>query len=800
MADMLPVNDHDALSVPPELISATTTRALRAIASVIDTLVSSCGDKAPRTNGLLITSTNSNSNLKARDPATIVDALNASLRRLVSVSVPALLAYDRVHTASTTTTKRPESRKKQKSAVGLPEPSGAAARAVDDLLGILYTLVLAPALRSFSPLSEGFVEACLGVDSASGPRFGPRSPPGAAQNGSTTTSATISPSGLTHPADLRPSILALVDDALCVLEQVLPATNGSSGTSSDASPSAFAPASSGSHTASGLGTRSQTQRSCSVFKNAGPDSHAHYQAEVGAGAEAIPSACHVKTLLALECVRELEKLYLPPRMTINPLDAPTEPEARIAGVPDALSGKGDVVPEAERRNTTRDGRSACGLQETITQSAVASPHSLPRRFPGLAEVLCQTLGDDSTRPGTVSGSASSSSPSPAASRTSLRLDFAGEPHRAPRSPRVAGNLGEIAAAGSTGSGPGCGPVRDSVRRATAVAEGRRRPGAAGASDTHAHAHAGVGDLRERTQQREKIRARTMVTTRLARKDTVWYLCAVLQRVLPAVALPSGSGCRSHCDAASGGCGSGLDCDAASASACPAATATATATTAATLAGNTASPSSAPNTPQAAIDTGPGTHTNTDTDTRTAIERAAEQAVYDALADLLRRTRRTLPIRTRALLASASSGFHPRKPSPGSGSGEASNHGRPAPASTSSFAFAAEDRASDAVVLSEGLLVPAATGSGEFTSTSTGAETGTGTGTGTEAGVSGGSAEIGVPRDRRGHMRAGTRSAGKGPALQAERERAREGQEAMGEVERGMLLAVLERTWLSIGVC
>lgn len=371
LADMLPVDDDDALSVPPDLISATTTRALRAVASVIDTLVSSCGDRAPRTNGLLITSTNSNSILKASDPATIVDALNASSRRLVSVSVSALVAYDRAHTASTTTTKPPESRKKQKSAVGLPsEPSGAAARAVDDLLGVLYTLVLAPAVRSFSPLSGGFVEACLGVDSTSGPRFGPRSPPGTAQNGSTTTSATISPSWLTHPPDLRPSILALVDDALCVLEQVLPATNGSSGTSSDASASAsaFAPASSGSCTpsaASGSGTRSQTQSSCSVFKNAGPDSHAHYQAGVGAGAEAIPSACHVKMLLALECVRELEKLYLPPRMTINPLDARTEPEAGTAGVPDALAGKSDVVPEAERRNATRDRRSACGLEETM---------------------------------------------------------------------------------------------------------------------------------------------------------------------------------------------------------------------------------------------------------------------------------------------------------------------------------------------------------------------------------------------------------------------------------------------------
>lgn len=316
----------------------------------------------------------------------------------------------------------------------------------------------------------------------------------------------------------------------------------------------------------------------------------------------------------------------------------------------------------------------------------------------------------------------------------------------------------------------------------------------------AHAHAGAGDLRGRTQQREKTRARMMVTTRLARKDTVWYLCAVLQRVLPAVALPSGSGCRSHCDAASGsGCGSGLDCDAAS----PVATATATATTTATLAGNTASPLSAPNTPQFAIDTGPGTHTNADT--KTAIERAAEQAVYDALADLLRRTRRTLSNRTRAL--ASASGFHqPRRPSvctrPGSSSrsgfssGEASNHGRPAPASTSSLAFAAEGRASEAE-LSEGLLVSAATGSGSGESTSTGA----GAGTGTDAGGSGGSAEISVPRDWRGHMRAGsttTRSAGKGPALQAERERTREGQEAMGEVERGMLLAVLERTWL--GVC
>ncbi|RPD59384.1 hypothetical protein L227DRAFT_576224 [Lentinus tigrinus ALCF2SS1-6] len=610
MADML--NDNP-LSVAVELVLSTTIRALRAIASVLDLVIGDCVQQEPSLHSKTSAASagRSGSNCTPCDPATLLGALTAILRRLISTVLTSLRRH---YTAAGS-----QANAKRKSAVARTRASQtqtAAFNAMDDVLGGLYALVLAPIVRSFYPLSQGFVSACLEARSRSGSRTNPRS------SGSGSSSKL--------PTDLRPALLALLDDSLSALEDVLPGSPAA--TSGPLSP--------------GIGAKL---------------------------AAAIPVAGHVKTLLALESVRELAQLYLPVRpLLCTEAEAEAEPPNLASDSVDigrtvsdraafvinlnndnsADPGPGPSTKEPTREggrgdaasaNSDRGGASTSRARHSwkTTTSSTGNPnhdqqqqqqHSQvpPRTFPGLAHVLYQNLPcppgsrDDSTRPGTSSAhplrpavfapsacaTASASTPAAAAS--------AGAVFTGLRS-RWAGNLGETLL-GAT-SGPGGGPVRGV-------------PPASLAETSHAHAHAqrgGAGtqcaeDLRGRERERERV-------TRLARKDAVWYLCTALRRVLPAAPGSGGT-------AAGSGTGTGTGSRTGKGNGTGATTCT--------------PPSSGPNnhpSPDAEVGVvdpsgnqghGRGSkHASSDSDSdpprAPSADTAAEQAVYDALADLLRLT-------------------------------------------------------------------------------------------------------------------------------------------------------------------
>ncbi|KAI0696477.1 hypothetical protein C8T65DRAFT_663606, partial [Cerioporus squamosus] len=698
-------------------------RALRAIASVLDLVIGGCVQQEPSLRSDT-SAGRTGSICTPCDSATLLGALTAISRRLVS----SVLSSLRTHYISAGS----QAKAKRKSALGRTRASQtqlAAANAIDDVLGGLYALVLAPIVRSFFPLSQGFASACVGSRSKPGSRTNsPRSNP---------SSETRSGSGSKLPTDVRPAVLALLDDTLSALEDVLPGSPA-------ASSGPFSPAIGGGY--------------------------------AKAVAAAIPDAKQVETLLALECVRELTKLYVPapprPRTAAEPseLDSasvdigPTtfvndsSPDPGPGpGTKEPTRGRGDASSaNSDRANTTTGAStSRAGRSGTATGN-----HQPPRTFPGLAHVLYQNLGssDDSTRPGTSSAhpflpssaSASSSAPrAPAAHAifTGLRSRWAG----------VAGNLGE-SLVGAT-SGPGCGPVRGA-------------PPASLAASSHIRADAQRGERGDAEDLRERV-------TRLARKDTVWYLCTALHRLLPAA---PGSG--------SGG---------------PSAPGPGAAWT--TAGASTFSPpSSGPNT-GSDVDTDPSGNqvhgvghapAPTCTTPPASADTAAEQAVYDALAELLRRTQP--PPRCRWsdrdlswLLASSTSSPACPRACASSASSCSSSAGSAPPGEEGSNHTDAKSRGcgrstgpgAPSVSVSVPVRDRGGTNSGECES-----ESSAGPVTGAAAGDS---EDL---RERMGERPSRTDSEGEDADARSAPD-VRMHDIFMGEVERGMLLAVLERAWLGV---
>ncbi|KAL1940627.1 hypothetical protein VTO73DRAFT_8062 [Trametes versicolor] len=419
--------------------------------------------------------------------------------------------------------------------------------AVDDILGSVYELLLVPAVRAFVLLSKGHLVACFaGTSTPRGKKRLDDAPP-------------ASP-------DLRPDVFTLLEGLLAILDDVLPY---------------IAPP-------------------CTPVRSPGRTS--------AAALAPIPGSDQVKTMLALECIRELERLYHP---------------------------DGDDLP-----NDASD--------------SPAQAYSRPAHTP--ASLAASSSGTHAARPGTA----------PAA------LPITERAH-----PRAARDLGE------TASGPAQhgGPVRDSLRAGAASASGGKaqRGRRAGRVD------AGV-DAR---------------IAKLARKDAVWWLCAVLDRLLPCLPPPS----------------VGPERETAAAGDDPTAY---------------SGPVPAYNGPTGAAAVGAD---------------VAHEAVYAALADLLRRTR-PRACSSRPPLPPASPSSSPRGLSP-----RASNHAESSPP--------ALGEATDDV------------------------------GPGPSMGAGGG-------KSKRGLEKASAPSRGERPRAEDRRAGwAGAGDVGMGEVERGMLLAVLERAWLGV---
>ncbi len=724
MADMLADN---SVSVAVELILSTTTRALRAIASVLTLVIGGTVQQEPSLRST--TSTGASGYCTPCDSATLLGALTAILRRLVSIIFSSL----RTHYTSAGS----QAKLKRKSALGRTRASQtqlAAFNAIDDVLGGLYALVLAPVVRSFFLLSQGFASACLG----------PCSTPNSRANStrSNPSSGSRSSSGSKLPTDLRPAVLALLDDTLSALEEVLPG--------SPAVPS-------------------------------GPFSPGTGGGNAKVAAAAIPGAGQVKTLLALECVRELTKLYLPapplPCTEAEPSDSDSVGIGRTGGghmgfVNDSSAepGPGPSIREPPRG---RGDASSANSDRAITNAAASTSrasrlgtatgnHQPPRTFPGLAHVLYQNLGssDDSARPGTSfahpflpssasSASASSSGPqAPAAHAifTGLRSRWAD----------VAGNLGESLAGAI--SGPGGGLVRGA-------------PPASQAADSHAHAQRGGRGGAEDLRVSERL-------ARLARKDAVWYLCTALHRLMPA-APGSGSG---SCSSAAGATSAG--------------------------ASTFTPPYSGPNTtPDVDTDMDPSSHqeepgvehapTPACTPPASA-DTAAEQAVYDALADLLRRTQPPPKWPTRELSCLESSSIAGSCPCSSSSpaSSASSSAGSASPGSDSKSTATSKLNRTGQVSRACAAGAPSASVSVAVpTSRERGGTNSGGCDASSSAAAQTGAGDSEYLREAE-RTRKRLRTVGDGARTRMHVE-AGPASVRMGEVERGMLLAVLERAWLGV---
>ncbi|OJT04926.1 hypothetical protein TRAPUB_4268 [Trametes pubescens] len=524
--------DPTAASV--DLVLSTTLRALKAVQAVFSRMVARYGSTAG-TSGAC-----SNAAGTTWDPALTLEALVSFVGSLVRAVIPALL----VNYASAE--RKANSRNEQlplKRARTARATAKATATAIDDILGGVYELLLVPAVRANTLLSEGHLAACFAGSSTSRRK------------------KTLDDAPPAIP-DLRPDVFTLLEGLLAILDDVLPHI-APPRTSARSPAAALAP---------------------------------------------IPGSDQVKTMLALECIRELERLYHP------------------------------------------DG-------ESTSQDAPDSP---AQAYSRPANASASLAASSSGTPGTA----------PAV------LPFLERVH-----PRAARDLGE------TASGPAQhgGPVRD-----------RPRTGAASASG-------GKAKRGRRAGRAEDVGIGARIA-KLARKDAVWWLCAVLDRLLPCLPPPSA--------------GPGPERETAAAGDDPAAY------------------------------SGPVPAYNGPTGAAALCADVAHEAVYAALADLLRRTR------ARASPRACSS--HPPQ--------------TPPPASSSS---------------SPRGLSPRASNHAESSPPAVGEATGD-VGPGPSMGAGGGKPKRGlekasVPSRGAEDWRAGWAGAGGG----------------MGEVEQGMLLAVLERAWLGV---
>ncbi|KAI0641171.1 hypothetical protein C8Q79DRAFT_1032207 [Trametes meyenii] len=513
--------------------------------------------------------------------------------------------------------------KNSKKKRGIKRPRSEAEAAIDNILGSLYELVLIPSIRSFSVLSEGYLSTCLSGS--------PELLPGKALHDAQTSA--VAP-------DIRADIFTMLDSVLTVLED--------------------------------------------TFSNSG-GKHTLSSGSVSSSADAaLPSAitgpASVTTLLALECIRELEKLYLPP------------------GANTTISTSGSPTPTYTPTDEPARPRPGVG-----PQSPSAPSHSPQQGYPRTGPAAAHA-------PDSAPASASNAACSSASQRARPGTARAHHPSPGCGPPRAARNFGEISSVPPHGAGPERGEREgDSVRAAAALSSG--------------------GKAKAKTQNSRtasaRASARSVRIAKLARKDAVWWLCAALDRLLPTLPPPSSPSTPQRASAVEAEDSSEGD---------PAA---------------------------------PGTRA----DAAHAAPAVAHEAVYAALADLLRRTR---PRGLSLSLASLASNHAPDAPDPPG-------------------TCAAMDVDADVQIHVRGEILLDGDMGGKR---NTGRQTTTQTEGEREGkakarprgeapchpGSGSGRSETADGRAREGDRRAGSADAG---AV------------AMGEVERGMLFAVLERAWLGV---
>ncbi|KAM5542217.1 hypothetical protein V8D89_004090 [Ganoderma adspersum] len=554
MADML---DADALAVPLDLLLSTTTRTLRALGAFLSASLasSSCsrstslsGSSSGSGMGSSFVSTNTRERAEAasgvRDPLRALALLDASLHRVLCTVFSSLAAHYPSSTA--------ELRGAHRSSTQITQIQAQAA--LDDVLGSLYALILTPLVRAFAPASQVFVSACLlsssssssssscgfGSGSGSGISYGDEYPlPGSGGNSDTDKPRERDndkdDEGPAAIPDLRPVVFDVLERALSALEdQCLQLVRpGSSG------------ADAGSRAGDGESSTGDGGHTC----------------ELRPQSRAIPGVREVKRLLALDCVRELERMYAsaPATTSLPSYDRDAAADSEMS------EDHPDTNANIRRRSDEAPGGSAGTRQE---QGAL--PHSLPRSlpllalWPGSARTCapmrkahahvsesragadrtirrdrnqegstsgggCECASEDPTRPGTPASPAATTSPAlgplrPQAQARSPAQTYPqaseGRTRGAAGPPRSAGNLGEIRA-DDTGAALGLGFAHAQDRSARGDGEGEDRDLRGDEEDDDG---LGLG-LGMGKRFRERV-------VRLARKDTAWYLCAILSRLLP----------------------------------------------------------------------------------------------------------------------------------------------------------------------------------------------------------------------------------------------------------------------------
>ncbi|PIL29905.1 hypothetical protein GSI_07815 [Ganoderma sinense ZZ0214-1] len=569
MADML---DMDALAVPLDLLLSTTRRALRALGALLSASLASPSYSLPGSSSTMGTGLVSVSRIQTnlnpaaddapsgvRDPLRALALLDATLHRVLRTVFSALAAH--------LPDPSPGLRGPCWRSTQIPQKEMEVRAALDDFLGNLYELVLAPLVRAFSPASEGFVSACLlrscsrsqsssgfgsGFGSGSGINFGDEYPlPGVGANSETDNlrERDKDKDSERAVADLRPVLFDVLERALSTLEaQCLRLELGSSGAG---------PESRAGDEESILGSGSA---------NTGDGGHTS-KLGLGFQAQAIRGVREVKRLLALDCVRELERMY-----TSAPSSLPSYHRDAAAD-----SESSDDHPDASIRRRSDE---APGGSATTRRAQGTLPHSLHPSLPLLAaqwspgsartcapmrkahasragadrnrEAWASGTGtgsEDATRPGTPASPAATTSPAlgplraqaqhrggeRSAALARLQASARRTGGAAGRT-RLAGNLGEIRTGGVAESDEdeGGGDVGAALGLAFAHAQGRtaRGEGEGEDRDLRVDDDEDDGGLGMEKQFRERV-------VRLARKDTAWYLCAVLNRLLPRGTPPNG---------------------------------------------------------------------------------------------------------------------------------------------------------------------------------------------------------------------------------------------------------------------
>ncbi|KAJ8495148.1 hypothetical protein ONZ51_g1887 [Trametes cubensis] len=705
LVDMLTA---DAMAVPVDLVLSTTMRALKAIETVFLGLVAryrlpsglNCSGADLPPSGLL-PGTRAASISKC-DLASVLEALTASVCSLVSAVLSALFVKRATKAKQATKKKIGVARARAAHAAAV-----SSAAAIDDVLGGLYAHILGPALHAFATLSEGHLTTCFTGDSNN----------------------TIGDE-LTNLPDLRSDVFVLFGDVLTVLENTF---SEHEPTSIPASPPA-AP--------SATGPPRPTARAT------------------------IPGSSDVKTILSLECVRELEKLFVPPdpaRLrsrtdeSASPNAAARAPHGYAQDDPPSSDSPWQAYSRPGTTPTTGSSRARLANTSDSASTSGAVPPAAPASASLLSSAPC-------ARPGTASGSALSSLGVGAGAPVGASVG-----RGAPRAPR---NLGETYS--GTSSGPGCGPVSadhpsmlaslpgsKEVEAATGQGQGRVRVRPSVRNSVRAGAVASdiVSVLRsvDGNPQAKRKRQRRETGTdaadlgariaKLARKDTVWWLCAVLDRLLPSLPAPLS----------------------ASTSASPHAS---------QLNAMSLEPASGDHGTSATCT--PAASTSTQAAPTACCVEVAYEAVYNALADLLRRTR------PRSRLghvppAAAAAEARPSSPSLRGLSSSTSNHARAGPSRTSGprrKSSSAEEGLAEMQVEDADIDVPV------------------------DLAIRGGSAgnsklgETGA-KDARKAAAHGERMEPREVLGETVDQRAGQGGAQMGEVERGLLLAVLERAWLGV---